>query len=187
MKCMCPKCGSTQAILGQDGVVCHDCNEESRTSEAVAPKSAYRSDDYDDDFDDDDGFDDDDDDDDDDDGDWGGNDGYEESYGYSDQRDGRDLSHIKTRIKMLPKKNTVELNFCLGGAPGDADKRVEFLFFDKNNPSYKRTATLSNKRATYVDYVDADCATIYKTHWKCKEDGLAPFQAVNVEITARVY
>jgi len=99
----------------------------------------------------------------------------------------RDVSHIEVRIVTKKRRrNTIEIQFALAGDVGVADKCVEFFWYKEESPENKKLASLSNNCKTFLRGLNADGRTLYKTHWKCKDDGIDPSEE-GIELTANVF
>jgi len=78
-----------------------------------------------------------------------------------------------TIVSATPKINSVELKFQCDGDPGFPDKKAQFEFWVPGVIS-KTLCTLSSRHRHMVTGIDANGTSIYTTHWKCSQDGVAP-------------
>lgn len=76
-------------------------------------------------------------------------------------------------VSATPKLNSVEIKFQCDGDPGFPDKKAQFEFWVPGVVA-KTLCTLSSRHRHMVTGLDANGTSIYTTHWKCSQDGVAP-------------
>ena len=178
---ICPDCGDTSASIGEasisetnETIVKIDCPNSGCTNYDGSQEPEPYNDGYDDEEDYDEDYD------------SGGYDDYGNGPVRADPferpREVRDVSHVTVKIiSKQQRRNTIEICFALAGEAGPSDKCVEFFWW-KFSADNKKLAQLSNNCKTFVKGLRADGQTLYKTHWKCKLDGVEPSEGgINIE------
>jgi len=171
---ICPDCGNTEASIGEASIsetnetlVKINCPNQECTNYDGSAAVVEEDDPYDDGYN---NYEDEDEDDDYDDYD----DGPVRADPFARPSTVRDTNHIAVRILAQERRrNTIEISFALAGDASIADKCVEFFWW-KHTRENKKCAQLSNNCGTFVKGLRADGMTVYKTHWKCRQDGVEP-------------